>query len=587
MKRSAVFQVLRNREVTGTFLNKIVNAPDHAALPSIDILLRLMKRTKLKNGIENTRENELLMEASEEYISHQDLDLSDVTDFDDPRIKLKDLVEHDEWQLIVDRWRRFIFNPRVCKYSMIALCGNSRYLILQGEESFSESVASNVDEVNGPFFMKTISGFIRTGLLDLVQITMRTHEDDCRVTEACIYFLNNFYGGFGEVEHQCRFHMKILDGIIHELTDPLHDRNWFRNVMLSEGNAVPDDNTSLNDNDDFESKLTEIREAISKRIVTPVDEEIYPLVRPQMAQEMIDECVISLDIFRTVDLGPVIQAIMTWLTKTTAERNPDKTSIQLKALSFFDTALKQNYEVRTDLIKYGIINFLIKEISINNDMAKSIAKGYITQEESCDALRMQFAYYSIMYQFMSVEDNDDFIEQFSEADGVACVLETLTQASKAENIFEFELPGTPRKNLYYIYRTFCYPLRNDGIIPVFNVSELAMVTFSKMCLKNEYTNDTTVCDTNMQQFKSVCGFIILKMGLLSFSNLDYLGRGKTDNLGMSDEKHNQRELDLSRLLSLADAFIPNKKQDAWVKKLIQKYDKDQNDKILDYEMSNM
>ena len=56
---------------------------------------------------------------------------------------------------------------------------------------------------------------------------------------------------------------------------------------------------------------------------------------------------------------------------------------------------------------------------------------------------------------------------------------------------------------------------------------------------------------------------------------------------MSDEKHNQRESDFSRLLSMAHAFIPDKNQDAWVKTLIEKYDKDQNDKILDYEMSNI
>ena len=59
------------------------------------------------------------------------------------------------------------------------------------------------------------------------------------------------------------------------------------------------------------------------------------------------------------------------------------------------------------------------------------------------------------------------------------------------------------------------------------------------------------------------------MGLLSVSNFDYLGRSKTDNLGMNDKKHNQRELDLSRLLSMADAFLPNKNQDAWVKTLIE------------------
>jgi len=74
--------------------------------------------------------------------------------------------------------------------------------------------------------------------------------------------------------------------------------------------------------------------------------------------------------------------------------------------------------------------------------------------------------------------------------------------------FEFEFAGKERKDVYYVGHMNCYKAMENGV-PVHNISELAFVVMSKMCIP--FTVDSRCYKENMAYFRKHSEDDLLKM----------------------------------------------------------------------------
>jgi hypothetical protein len=149
-----------------------------------------------------------------------------------------------------------------------------------------------------------------------------------------------------------------------------------------------------------------------------------------------------------------------------------------------------------------------------------------------------------MYELMMKTDNDVIVAELSKAGAAIVILDTLKEACMNNSPFEFEFAGTQRKDIYYVDHMSCYKTMEDGV-PVHNISELAFVVLSKMCIPNPFTIDSRCYKENMAYFRKHGKNDLLKMGLLSFTNIEQSANAQHNS--MSVEYHKERLRNLANL----------------------------------------
>ena len=203
--------------------------------------------------------------------------------------------------------------------------------------------------------------------------------------------------------------------------------------------------------------------------------------------------------------------------------------------------------MRAGLIECGIVPFVVSRIAFNNHKAKLIRKHELDAQVPCVYTPCQFAYYSLIYEIMTETDNDVMVAALSKAGAITVILDTLNEASSINSPFEFEFADKERKDTYYVGHLNCYKALENGVT-VHNISELAFVVMSKMCIPNPFTIDSRCYQKNMAYFHKNSEDDLLKMGLLSFTNIKH--SNKAQHSSMSDDDHNERLYNLSNLESM-------------------------------------
>jgi len=84
---------------------------------------------------------------------------------------------------------------------------------------------------------------------------------------------------------------------------------------------------------------------------------------------------------------------------------------------------------------------------------------------------------------MMKTDNGVIVAELSKAGAITVILNTLEEASMKNSPFEFEFAGKNRKDVYYVAHIHCYKTTENDV-PLHNMSELAFVVLSKMCIPN-------------------------------------------------------------------------------------------------------
>ena len=87
------------------------------------------------------------------------------------------------------------------------------------------------------------------------------------------------------------------------------------------------------------------------------------------AQRYMDECTQNGMVYQNVDMRPVVYQVMQWLRSTTHQELPEHGRKHIRALSFLQTALHTNKNMRTHLIECGIVPFVVRQIAFNNHKA--------------------------------------------------------------------------------------------------------------------------------------------------------------------------------------------------------------------------
>jgi len=243
---------------------------------------------------------------------------------------------------------------------------------------------------------------------------------------------------------------------------------------------------------------------------------------------------------------------MQWRRTITQQELPEHGRKQIRALVFLQTMLNTNKKMRAGLIECGIVPFVVSQIAFNNCKAMLIRKRDLDAQVPCAYTPCQFAYYSLICEFMMKTDNDVIVAALSKAVSITVVLNSLKEACMKNSPFEFEFAGKDRKDIYYLGHMNCYKAMENGV-PVHNIEELAFIVLSKMCLPNQFTIDSRYYKKNMAYFQQHGGFDLLKMGLLSFTNIKQSANAQHNS--MSDEDHEERLSNLSNL----ELMAPNPK----------------------------
>ena len=87
---------------------------------------------------------------------------------------------------------------------------------------------------------------------------------------------------------------------------------------------------------------------------------------------------------------------------------------------------------------------------------------------------------------------------------MAVILDTLNETSRMNSPFEFEFAGKERKDVYYVGHMNCYKAMENGV-PVHNISELAFVVMSKMCIP--FTIDSRCYKETWRTFVNIARMI--------------------------------------------------------------------------------
>jgi len=118
-------------------------------------------------------------------------------------------------------------------------------------------------------------------------------------------------------------------------------------------------------------------------------------------QDYIDQCTHNGIVYRKVDLRPIVHQVMQWLRTITQQELPEYGRKQIRALAFLQTALNTNNKMRAGLIEGSIVPFVVSQIAFNNRKAMLIRKRDLDAQVPCAYTPCQFAYYSLIYEFMT------------------------------------------------------------------------------------------------------------------------------------------------------------------------------------------
>ena len=454
-----------------------------------------------------------------------------------------DLIANESWRLVLVKWKRFMINPEVTKSTLNGL--SSRH----SPDSFVQLVLSRLHAWTVDGQVAIIANMINLGLFDLLEEAMRKHYQNHTVVMASIVFLLDWFLMMNRVHKECMWHLKIVGGVVKEIEDEMNgtpNEEWYMDLVEIETGEEPTEDMEYNDRlfepyfktrdtiDDFVEEYKESPDQID-------------IVDSEIAQKYMDQCTKNGMVYQTLDLRPIVHQVMQWLHTITREELPDNGPKQIRALALLQTALKTNNRMRAGLIECGIVPFVVSRIAFNNDKAMLIRKRELDAQVPCAYTPCQFACYSLIYEFMTETDNDVIVAALSKAGAITVILDTLKEASSTNSPFEFEFASNERKYTYDVGDMNCYKALENGVT-VHNISELAFVVMSKMCTPNPFTNDSRCYRKNMAYFHKNSEDDLLKMGLLSFTNIKH--STKAQHNSMSDDDHDERLRNLSNLESM-------------------------------------
>jgi len=454
-----------------------------------------------------------------------------------------DLIANESWRLVLVKWKRFMINPEVTKSTLNAL--SSRH----SPVSFVQLVLSRFHERTVDGQIARIAKMIDLGLFDLVEEAMRKHYQNHTVVMASIVFLLDWFLMMNRVHKEYMWYLKIVGGIVKEIKDESNgtfNGGWFMDLVeIETGEDLTDDPEH---NDRLYEPYFKARDRVDF-FVEKYQEEFdeIDVKDSEKAQKYMDQCTKNGMVYRTVDLRPIVNQVMQWLCTITREEIPDKGPKQIRALALLQTALKTNNKMRAGLIECGIVPFVVSQIEFNNHKAMLIRKRELDAQVPCAYTPCQFAYYSLLYELLMKTDNDVLVSALSKARAVKVILDTLNEASMMNSPFSFEFAGKERKDVYHVDHMNCYKTMKNGV-PVHNISELAFVVMSKMCIPNLFTIDSRCYEENMAYFRKHSDFDLLRMGLLSFTNIEQSANAQHNSI--SDDDHDERLCNLSKLESM-------------------------------------
>jgi len=502
-------------------------------------------------SIKQLPEDKSAFSKIKEKVQFSKLYTSTQTDINIPWLNIVDLIRQEKWIHILGKWKEYMINPDVTMSTLNALSNRHHF---SNNISFVPLILSRLHTWTVADQVAIIANIINHGMLDLVEEAMRKHYQNHTVVMASIAFLLDWFLMINRVDKECIWQLKIVGGIVDEIEiedNGGSNQDWYINLVENEtGEELTEDPA---ENDTFFEPYFKIRDTVDD-FVDEYQEDLddSPVKNSVKAQDYMDQCTKNGMVYRTVDLRPIVHQVMQWLRTITQQQLPDHGRKQIRALAFLQTALNTNNKMRAGLIECGIVPFVVSQIEFNNRKSMLIRTRDLVAQVPCEYTPCLFAYYSLIYEFMTKTDNDVIVAALSEANAITVILDTLKEASMNNSPFEFEFAGTQRKDIYYLGHLNCYKTMENGV-PVHNISELAFVVLSKMCIPNRFTIDSRYYKKNMAYFQQHGGFDLLKMGLLSFTNIEQSANAQHNS--MSDESHEERLSNLSNL----ELMAPNPK----------------------------
>ena len=462
-------------------------------------------------------------------------------------LKIIDLIRDEKWLCILEKWGKYMINPEVAISTLNALssCRHDS----NSPVSFVQSILSELNSWTVAAKVVVMAEVINYGLLDLVAETMRKHCQNHTIVMASIVFLMNWFMMINRVDKECRWQLKIVSGIVKEIEDENNgtpSEEWFASLVESEtGEDLPD---GEEEEDRFFEPYNKIKDTVEDFVEEYQEESSeIDLKDSEKAQHYMDQCMKNIMVYRTVDLRPIVCQVMQWLRTITQQELPEHGRKQIRALALLQTALKTNHKMRAGLIEYGIVPFVVSRIAFNNGKAMLIRKRKLDAQVPCEYTPCQFAYYSLLYELLMKTDNDVLVAALSKASAVTVILDTLHEASMMNSPFVFEFAGKERRDVYYVEHMNCYKTMKNGV-PVHNISELALVVMSKMCIPNRFTIDLRYYKENIAYFRKHSDVDLLRMGLFSFTNIEQSVNAQHNSI--SDDDHDERLRNLSNLESM-------------------------------------
>ena len=459
-------------------------------------------------------------------------------------LNIFDLIKNEKWACILKKWKEYMINPEVAMLTLHAL--SSRHQESNSRVSFVQLMLSQLHAWTVAGKIVIITNLINNGLLDLVEEAMRKHHENHKVVMGSIAFLLDWFLMMNRVDKECKWQLKIVSGIVKEIENESNntpDESWFMDLVEIETGEEPTEDS--NQNDIFFEPYFKIGDTVDDFVEEYQEEsDEIDVEDSEKAQRYMDQCTQNAMVYRKIDLRPIVHQVIQWLRTITREDLPEHGRKQIRALALLQTALKTNDKMRAGLIECGIVQFVVNQIAFNNAKATLIRKRELDAQVPCAYTPCQFAYYSLMYELMMESDNDVIVSELSKAGAATVILDTLKESSMNNSPFEFEFAGTQRRDIYYVDHMKCYKTMEDGV-PVHNISELAFVVLSKMCIPNPFTIDSRCYKENMAYFRKHAEDNLLKMGLLSFTNIEQSENAQHNSI--SDDDHHERLSNLSNL----------------------------------------
>ena len=524
----------------------------HILIQHQDTMQQVNNLLRLRRSIEQLPDSSQVVEKIKGTIHASKIYISEDISIQPHMLNLDELIRLKEWVRILAKWREYMINPEVTVSTLIAFSNRQHHA--GSHMRFVHLMRSRLNVYTAADRVAQIAGMIDHGLFNLVEEAMRRHNQDSTLVRASVEFLLDWFLMMNLVNKEFIFHLKIVGGIVQEIANEENeefggsgDLQWVVDLFEEEGGEAM--SGGPNHVTTFILPYFIVRELVDNfvREYEGAPDDV-PLKDSEKAQLYMDACARNGVVYQRADLRPIVYQVIQWLHTLAQHELQQHGRTQIRGLALLQNALNTNNTTRMALIECGLVPFIVRQISSNNHKAMLLRNKTLVAQFPCEYTPCQFAYYSLLYALMASGDNDVIVAELCRADAMAVIINTLREASMQKSPFAFELAGVDRKDVYYVGHMNCYKTMENGV-PVHNISELAFVALSRMCIPGEYTVDSRQYIKNMAYFQRHGGPALLKLGLLSFTNVEQSTNARHNS--MSDEDHNERLANLSNLELMA------------------------------------